>query len=155
LVVSRRQQEKIHGFLEVAREEGANINAGRRSSLPERGFYVAPSVVEAKQNMSIVRDEVFGPVVAAIPFDEPDEAIHLANDNSYGLASYVWTSNVGTALSVAARLKSGKVAINTVAPPYPSLPEGGRKASGYGRDQGLESIDGCLETKVILIQTRS
>jgi len=105
--------------------------------------------------MSIVRDEVFGPVVAAIPFDEPEEAIQLANDNSYGLASYVWTRDIGTALSVAARLKSGKVAINTTAPPYPSIPEGGRKASGYGRDQGLESIDGCLETKVIFVQTRS
>ena len=153
-VVSRRQLKKIHGFLEVAREQGAHINTGRRSSLPERGFYVAPSVVEAKQNMSIVREEVFGPVVAAIPFDEPEEAVHLANDSSYGLASYVWTSNVGTALSVAARLKSGKVAVNTGAPPYPSIPEGGRKASGYGRDQGFESVDGCLETKVILVQTR-
>jgi phenylacetaldehyde dehydrogenase len=71
------------------------------------------------------------------------------------LASYVWTRNIGAALSVAARLKSGKVAINTTAPPYPSIPEGGRKASGYGRDQRLESIDGCLETKVIFVQTRS
>jgi phenylacetaldehyde dehydrogenase len=154
-VVSRRQLDKIHGFLEAAREQGANINTRRTTELPGRGFYVAPTVVEAKQTMSIVRDEVFGPVVAAIPFDEPEEAIQLANDNSYGLASYVWTRNIGTALSVAARLKSGKVAINTVAPPYPSIPEGGRKASGYGRDQGLESIDGCLETKVILVQTRS
>jgi phenylacetaldehyde dehydrogenase len=153
-VVSRRQLDKIHGFLEAAREEGGNINTRRTINLPERGFYVAPTVVEAKQTMSIVRDEVFGPVVAAIPFDEPEEAIQLANDNSYGLASYVWTRNIGTALSVAARLKSGKVAINTTAPPYPSIPEGGRKASGYGRDQGLESIDGCLETKAILVQTR-
>jgi phenylacetaldehyde dehydrogenase len=153
-VVSRRQLDKIHGFLETAREEGANISMRRTTTLPERGFYVAPTVVEAKQTMSIVRDEVFGPVVAAIPFDEPEEAVQLANDNSYGLASYVWTRNIGTALSVAARLKSGKVAINTTAPPYPSIPEGGRKASGYGRDQGLESIDGCLETKVIFVQTR-
>ena len=154
-VVSRRQLDKIHGFLEAAREEGASINRPRATTLPKRGFYIAPTVVEAKQTMSIVRDEVFGPVVAAIPFDEPEEAIQLANDNSYGLASYVWTRNIGTAMSVAARLKSGKVAINTTAPPYPSIPEGGRKASGYGRDQGLESIDGCLETKVIFIQTRS
>ena len=154
-VVSRRQLDKIHGFLEAAREQGASINTGRRTELPGRGFYVAPTVVEAQQTMSIVRDEVFGPVVAAIPFDEPEEAVQLANDNSYGLASYVWTRNIGTALSVAARLKSGKVAINTTAPPYPSIPEGGRKASGYGRDQGAESIDGCLETKVIIVQTRS
>jgi phenylacetaldehyde dehydrogenase len=153
-VVSRRQLDKIQGFLAAAREEGGNINTRRTTKVPERGFYIAPTVVEAKQTMSIVRDEVFGPVLAAIPFDEPEEAIHLANDNSYGLASYVWTRNIGTALSVAARLKSGKVAINTAAPPYPSIPEGGRKASGYGRDQGLESIDGCLETKVILVQTR-
>lgn len=154
-VVSRRQLDKIHGFLEGAREEGGHISTRRTKSLPKRGFYVAPTVVEAKQGMSIVRDEVFGPVVAAVPFDEPEEAILLANDNSYGLASYVWTHNIGTALSVAARLKSGKVAINTAAPPYPSIPEGGCKASGYGRDQGLESVEGCLETKVIFIQTRS
>ena len=153
-VVSQRQLDKIQGFLQAAREEGGTINTRRTTHLPERGFYIAPTVVEAKQTMSIVRDEVFGPVVAAIPFDEPEEAIQLANDNSYGLASYVWTRNIGTALSVAARLKSGKVAINTAAPPYPSIPEGGRKASGYGRDQGLESIDGCLETKVIFVQTR-
>ena len=151
-VVSRRQLDKIHGFLDAARGEGGNINTRRSVKLPERGFYIAPTVVEAKQTMSIVRDEVFGPVVAVIPFDEPEEAIQLANDNSYGLASYVWTRNLGTALSVASRLKTGKVAINTTAPPYPSIPEGGRKASGYGRDQGPESIEGCLETKVIFIQ---
>ncbi len=151
-VVSQHQLNKIHGFLAIARKEGGIINT-RDAAIPERGYYVAPAVVEATQTMSIARDEVFGPVVAAIPFDEPEEAIYLANDNSYGLASYLWTQNIGTALSVAARLKTGKVAINTSAPPYPSIPEGGRKASGYGRDQGVESIEGCLETKAVFIQT--
>jgi phenylacetaldehyde dehydrogenase len=154
-VVSRRQFEKIRGFLDTAKEEGGTIQTPGIHRVPDRGFYIAPTVVEAKQGMSIVRDEVFGPVVTAVPFDDQADAIRLANDNSYGLAAYVWTSNVGTALSVATRIKAGKVAINTGAPPYPSIPEGGRKASGYGRDQGWEAVDGCLETKAIFVQTRS
>jgi phenylacetaldehyde dehydrogenase len=153
-VISQRQHARIEGYLDGARAQGATVSNARAGGLPAGGFYVEPAVVEARQDMSIVREEVFGPVITAIPFDEPEEAITLANDNAYGLASYLWTRDIATALPVASRLKAGKVAVNTAAAPYPSIPEGGRKASGYGRDQGPESIDGCLETKVIVIQTK-
>ena len=136
-----------------AREQGGVLHSGRSIELPDRGFYVEPTVVEARQDMTVVKEEVFGPVIAALPFDETDEAIALANDSAYGLSAYVYTQNVSKALKASASLRAGKVLVNGAPPPYPSVPEGGRKASGHGRDQGPESLDGYLDTKTILVTT--
>jgi len=153
-VISDRQQRRIESYLSEARDQGGTLHTGRSSGAPEQGFYVTPTVVEARQDMTIVKEEVFGPVIAAIPFDEPEEAIAMANDNAYGLSAYVYARDMSEALTTSTRLQAGRVLVNGAPPPYPSIPEGGRKASGYGRDQGPESLDGYLDTKVILVTTR-
>jgi len=150
-VINLLQQKKIQGYLKEASDQGGILHTGRSSGIPDQGFYVTPTVVEAQQDMTIVKEEVFGPVIAAVAFDELDEAIALANDNAYGLSAYIYTQNISQAMRTAPRLQAGKVMINGAIPPYPSIPEGGRKASGYGRDQGPESLDGYLDTKVILV----
>ena len=152
-VISKMQQSKIEGYLNEAREQGGELHTGRSVEIPERGFYITPTVVEAKQDMTIVQEEVFGPVISAIAFDEPEEAIALANDNPYGLSAYVYAQDISQALMASTRLQAGKVLVNGAPPPYPSIGEGGRKASGYGRDQGPESLDGYLDTKTIVVTT--
>lgn len=152
-VISARQQHRIEQYLLGAREEGATLHTGRTSDMTGQGFYVVPTVVEAKQDMTIVKEEVFGPVIAAVPFDEPEEAIALANESAYGLSAYLYTQDISQALRAATRLQAGRVLVNGAPPPYPSIPEGGRKASGYGRDQGPESLDGYLDTKAIVVTT--
>lgn len=153
-VISARQQQRIEDYVRGAREEGAAIHSAADGVPAGNGFYVAPTVVEARQEMTIVREEVFGPVIAAIPFDEPDEAIALANDNAYGLSAYLYSQDISEVLAVAPRIRAGRVLVNGAPPPYPAIPEGGCKASGYGRDQGPESLDGYLETKVMLVTVR-
>jgi len=153
-VISAKQKRRIEDYISSAREQGAVLHAGRSNTAEDCGFYVAPTVVEARQEMTIAREEVFGPVISAIPFDEPEQAIALANDNPYGLSAYVYTQNLSEALTTATRLQVGRVLVNGAPPPYPSIPEGGRKASGYGRDQGPESLEGYLDTKVVLVTAR-
>ena len=153
-VISAKQQQRIEGYLLGAREDGCALHTGRSVEVPGQGFYVTPTIVEARQDMKIVKEEVFGPVIAAIPFDDAEEAIALANDSAYGLSAYVYAQDISQALTTATRLQAGRVLVNGAPPPYPSIPEGGRKASGYGRDQGPESLEGYLDTKVILVTTR-
>lgn len=151
-VINKSQRDKIAAFIEGATSQGAKIATKASGAHSGCGYYVSPTVLETSQNMTIAREEVFGPTISAIPFDDAAEAVALANDNQYGLASYVWTNDINNALYVGARLKTGKVAVNDAPAPYPSIAEGGRKASGYGRDQGAESVESCLETKVIVIK---
>jgi phenylacetaldehyde dehydrogenase len=150
-VINARQKRRIETYLSEAREQGGVLHARSSADIPEDGFYVSPTVVEAQQDMTILKEEVFGPVIAAVPFDEQEEAIAMANENPYGLSAYVYSSDMSEALSTSTRLQAGRVLVNGAPPPYPSIPEGGRKASGYGRDQGPESLDGYLDTKAILI----
>lgn len=147
------QQTSVLGYIDTARDEGGEI-VTRDARVDAAGSFVRPTVVaNSRQSMTAVREEIFGPVLTVQPFDDTDEAIALGNDTEYGLSACIWTRDLGTAHRVAAQIRSGKVAINTDPLPYPSLPEGGRKASGYGRDLGEEAIEGCLETKSVLIRT--
>jgi len=150
-VISARQKVKIEQYLNQAREQGGSLHAPTSSQDHGEGFFIQPTVVEARQDMVIAKEEVFGPVIAAIGYDEPEEAVALANDNPYGLSAYVYSRDVSQVLTVSRRLQAGRVLVNGAPPPYPSIPEGGRKASGYGRDQGPESLDGYLDTKAVII----
>lgn len=153
-VISARQRQRIESYVQGAKDQGATIHSAEEAVPGGDGFFVAPAVVEARQDMTIVREEVFGPILAAIPFDEPEEAIALANDSEYGLSAYLYSQDISEVLAVAPRIRAGRVLVNGTPPPYPSIPEGGCKASGYGRDQGPESLDGYLETKVMLITVK-
>jgi phenylacetaldehyde dehydrogenase len=138
--------------LDAAQRAGAELlTAAPR--IDAAGFYVRPSVVAvADQTAAIVREELFGPVITVTPFDGVDEAVQMANDTPYGLSACLWTRDLSTMHSVVPRIRSGKVAVNTEPMPWPGLPEGGRRASGYGRDLGEESFDSFLETKSVLVR---
>ena len=152
-LVNQRQQERVLAAVSKASAEGAIIATGS-PELDAPGFYVRPTIIAGARNtMEVVRKEIFGPVLSVAPFDDVDQAIALANDTQYGLSACIWTSNLSVAHHAARRIRSGKVAINTEPLPYPALPEGGRKASGYGRDLGQEAIESFLEVKSILIRT--
>jgi acyl-CoA reductase-like NAD-dependent aldehyde dehydrogenase len=151
------QLAKTLSYIDIGREEGAELVAGgQRLSGGEYagGYFVAPTVfANVRNDMRIAREEIFGPVAALIPFDGEDEAIALANDTSYGLTAGLWTRDVGRALRVSSRIEAGMVWVNTYRYIRWSTPYGGFKASGWGRENGLESLDGYLETRTTVIST--
>jgi phenylacetaldehyde dehydrogenase len=151
-LISERQQRRVLGMIDQAVSSGAEVLTGNYT-VDAPGFYVRPVVAAvADQKAAIVREEVFGPVVAVAPFSDLEEAIALANDSDYGLAAMLWTSSIKTMHTVVPRLQSGRVAINSEPMPYPALPEGGRKASGYGRDLSEQSFESYLDTKSVLLR---
>jgi phenylacetaldehyde dehydrogenase len=151
-LISERQQQRVLAMVDQAVSTGAEVLTGNYT-VDGPGFYVRPVVAAvADQKAAIVREEVFGPVVAVAPFGDLEEAIALANDSDYGLAAMLWTSSIRTMHTVVPRLQSGRVAINSEPMPYPALPEGGRKASGYGRDLSEQSFESYLDTKSVLLR---
>ncbi|MCU1368333.1 MAG: gamma-aminobutyraldehyde dehydrogenase [Ilumatobacteraceae bacterium] len=140
-LITSAHRNRVHGFVERARAAGATVACG--GAVPDRpGWFYPPTLITGvEQSSEIVRDEVFGPVLAVLPFDTEDEAVALANDTQYGLASSVWTPQVDRALRVAHRLKVGVTWINDHLPIASEMPHGGRGASGFGKDMGHDSID--------------
>ena len=147
-LVSERQRDRVEGYIKLAVEEGATIVAGgSRPSQLTKGWYVSPTILsEVENSMRVAREEIFGPVLCFIPYENDDDAIRLANDSSYGLAGGVWTANEARGLQVARKLRTGNVAINLNAPPFPLVPFGGFKESGLGRELGPEGLIAFLET---------
>ena len=153
-ITTSEQFEKIRSYCEIGAAEGAEALFGGGS--PElgqsfaSGMFWNPTAYEAKSNHRIVREEIFGPVAVLVRFDDEAEAIALANDSEYGLAASVWSSNIGRANRVARAIRSGSVAINTPYSVFPGVPFGGYKASGYGRELGMETMRLYSETKSVL-----
>jgi acyl-CoA reductase-like NAD-dependent aldehyde dehydrogenase len=152
--VSRRQQERVWRSIDEGLYHGALLVTGG-TGLPdgvERGWYVKPTLFSDVDNgAGIAQQEIFGPVLAVIPYDTEDDAIRLANDSIYGLAGAVWTADPDRGLAVAERVRTGTFGINQGYSMDPAAPFGGVKASGYGRELGSEGLDAYLQTKAISI----
>jgi 5-carboxymethyl-2-hydroxymuconic-semialdehyde dehydrogenase len=152
-LVHQRHLEKVLGYLSLARQEGAQVRCGGgRAQQPGAGYYIEPTLLTgARSDMRIAREEIFGPVLTVVPFEDEAEALRLANDVPYGLAAYLWTESVGRALRVAHGIEAGMVWVNSENNRHLPTPFGGMKASGIGRDGGDYSFDFYMETKNICL----
>ncbi|HET6802475.1 MAG TPA: aldehyde dehydrogenase family protein [Casimicrobiaceae bacterium] len=150
-LVSTTQRDRVCGYIAHGVEQGARIAAGGGRS-GERGYFVQPTVlVDARQDMRVVQEEIFGPVVVAMPFDDVDEAVRLANDTMYGLGASIWSNDLGRVHRLIPRIKAGTVWVNCHSMLDSSLPFGGFKQSGIGREMGRAALDLFTETKSVLM----
>jgi acyl-CoA reductase-like NAD-dependent aldehyde dehydrogenase len=154
-VISAGQMDTVLGYIASGKSDGARVAAGGRRAAEingGRGYFVRPTVFDGvTPDMKIAREEIFGPVLAVLPFDGLEDVVAKANGTIYGLAAGVWTRDVAKAHRVARAIRAGTVWVNTYNLYDPSLPFGGFKHSGFGRDLGQEAIDGYLETKSVWI----
>lgn len=149
-VISAEHRDRVESYVETGRKEGAVVVAGGERPPCERGFYVAPTLLaDCANDMRVAREEIFGPVVCVIPFDEEEEGIALANDTEYGLIDYVWSGDVARAFRIARRLRAGGVGVNTVGRNM-EAPFGGFKQSGVGRDVGSYALHAYSEVQAIV-----
>jgi aldehyde dehydrogenase (NAD+) len=151
-IVSQEQMQTVLGYIEAGKKEGAKlITGGNRVSVDGgKGFFIEPTIFGGVKNeMKIAREEIFGPVLATLSFDDVDEVIKQANNNPYGLAAAVWTRDVKKAHSVSRQLRAGTVWINTYGLMDASLPFGGYKSSGFGRELGVHAIEHYTELKTV------
>ncbi|MGA8838087.1 MAG: aldehyde dehydrogenase family protein [Candidatus Sulfotelmatobacter sp.] len=151
-IVSQEQMQTVLDYIDAGKKDGAKLVVGgnRVSVDGGKGFFIEPTIFgEVKNDMKIAREEIFGPVLSVLTFDEIDEVVEQANNNPYGLAAAVWTRDVKKAHSVSRRLKAGTVWINTYGLMDASLPFGGYKSSGFGRELGMHAIEHYTELKTV------
>ncbi|MCE0768452.1 aldehyde dehydrogenase family protein [Pseudonocardia kujensis] len=149
-VISRRQLDRVLGYIDSGVAEGARVTTGG-SRVGDTGFFVEPTVLaDVPAGAKVVREEIFGPVLSAMPFDDLDWAIAQANDSPYGLGGSVYTRSLATAHTVARAVRAGTFWINTGRPQDFTMPFGGYKESGWGREGGLQGVEAYLETKSVI-----
>ncbi len=154
-LVSERQRERVTDYIGIGREEGAELVYGGEAPSGEIfdiGAYLMPTIFDdARTDMRIVREEIFGPVVAIIPFSDEAEAIRLANDTPYGLSGSIWSRDIGRALRVAKAVKAGVLSVNTNSSVHTEAPFGGYKMSGMGRELGMHALELYTEVKNVFV----
>jgi aldehyde dehydrogenase (NAD+) len=150
--VSQEQLDKILGYVELGKKEGANLVSGG-SRVGKEGFFVSPAIFDnVRDEMTIARDEIFGPVVSVLPFKSMEDLIDRANDTQYGLAAGIWTKNIDKAHTFAKYVKAGTVWVNTYHQVFTNTPFGGFKMSGQGRENGEAALEHYTETKTVTIK---
>ncbi|TJV28225.1 MAG: aldehyde dehydrogenase family protein, partial [Mesorhizobium sp.] len=155
-LVSEKQLQRVASYLQAGTAEGATLVTGGERLMEgalAAGNFVAPTVFAGvSDDMRIAREEIFGPVISALPFDTLDEAVERANNTPYGLAAGVFTRNIATAHQLSRKIRAGSVWVNTYHAIDPAVPFGGYKMSGYGREGGAEHLDEYLNTKGVFIK---
>jgi acyl-CoA reductase-like NAD-dependent aldehyde dehydrogenase len=152
-LISEEHRNRVHGYIERGVDEGAEVVAGGEPKEGPGAFYPPTVLAQVDNRMGVAQEEIFGPVVTVIPFEDEKDAIRIANDVRYGLMATVWTGDPARGHRVAARIKSGTVGINMPYTAFPGIPFGGYKQSGFGRELGLETLELYLETKSVIVST--
>ncbi|HEV2798439.1 MAG TPA: aldehyde dehydrogenase family protein [Nocardioides sp.] len=154
-LVSQEQHEKVMGYVRGAVADGATLAAGSPDAAADRGYFFSPTLItDVTEQMAVQTDEIFGPVITAIPFDTEDEVVAAANNTVYGLAAGVWSKDLGTAHRVGSKLRAGTVWLNTWHADDVTLPRGGFKQSGWGRELGSFGLDDYTELKTVIAELR-
>ena len=143
----------MHGFVERGREEGAEVVTGGEAGNGKGAFYPPTVLAAVGADRTVAQEEIFGPVLVVIPFEDEQDAVRIANDVRYGLVATVWTQDPARGHRLARAIKSGTFTINLPYGAFPGIPFGGYKQSGFGREQALETLQMYLETKSVLLST--
>ena len=152
-LISTAHRDRVHAYVEKGREEGADVVLGGEAGDGAGAFYLPTVLAGVESSMTVAQEEIFGPVVTAIPFEDEKDAIRIANDVRYGLFATVWTGDPARGHRVARAIKSGMVGINMPFTAFPGIPFGGYKQSGFGRELSIDTLELYLETKGVLFST--
>jgi aldehyde dehydrogenase (NAD+)/betaine-aldehyde dehydrogenase len=152
-LISTAHRDKVHRFVELGQEEGVEVVTGGAPVEGPGAFYPPTVLAKVDNDMLVAQEEIFGPVVTVIPFEDEADAVRIANDVKYGLMATVWTGDAARGHRLASRIKSGTIGINMPYTAFPGIPFGGYKQSGFGRELALETLDLYLETKSVIVNT--
>src|SRR3954463_12046540 len=152
-LISNEHRDRVHGYVETGREEGAEVVTGGEAPDGKGAFYPPTVLAQVDNSMRVAQEEIFGPVVTVIPFEDEKDATRIANESRYGLMATVWTGDPARGHRLARRIKAGTVGINMPFTAFPGIPFGGYKQSGFGRELGLDTLDAYLETKSVIVST--